>query len=445
MLGMGVTMQSLAAYSFSCELDHVSATERMVELRSMLDIWLARKGADDLENSKGEFKSRSGDNIGHFSRQSVESSIGEMISLILVETAHTGQIFSTEIFLIKDGSGVSVFMTLGATGGDGVVLPRRIVPRCPQILREILLKYDDWSVGGWSVPAGDEYVASSVKKVEELHSFILDSGRNLPVIVINSEILSEWADCPKIIARELAGLAYVYLLEDSFSEEFAERIGDAYACFSREVKLYWPLLDDGASGLFGRGWRGRSLGRFGEGDAGARRFSESVREMVMSAAAQALILPAVAREIKTRSVIEKIGSLKEDVLENELKTIVDENFDLSNKVEELTNEIAELKRKLSAAIISASGKEEADDLDPVDDFSGPRSGDLIYYKKVDSKGNADVMVRTSRCNHREGAWKSAFSGDKAEKGIAKLEGRNNWKSIQHCNSCTGGGHWRVRW
>ena len=38
------------------------------------------------------------------------------------------------------------------------------------------------------------------------------------------------------------------------------------------------------------------------------------------------------------------------------------------------------------------------------------------------------------------------AGDKAKMGIAKLENsRNDWSKIHHCDSCTGGGMWRVTW
>jgi len=53
-----------------------------------------------------------------------------------------------------------------------------------------------------------------------------------------------------------------------------------------------------------------------------------------------------------------------------------------------------------------------------------------------------VCVPDCGCNR----WQGAQKADKAKKGIAKLENdRSDWKIIQHCASCTGGGMWKVRW
>ena len=54
------------------------------------------------------------------------------------------------------------------------------------------------------------------------------------------------------------------------------------------------------------------------------------------------------------------------------------------------------------------------------------------------------MVRVQDCGCDN--WQSAHAADKARKGIARLENdRIDWKTMQHCASCTGGGMWKVRW
>jgi hypothetical protein len=74
----------------------------------------------------------------------------------------------------------------------------------------------------------------------------------------------------------------------------------------------------------------------------------------------------------------------------------------------------------------------------------PQPEELRFYKKVHSAPTHDLMGRVGDCGHT--SWQNAHGADKARKGIAKLEGgRTDWKKIQHCGSCTGGGVWRVRW
>jgi hypothetical protein len=74
----------------------------------------------------------------------------------------------------------------------------------------------------------------------------------------------------------------------------------------------------------------------------------------------------------------------------------------------------------------------------------PHRNEVRFYKKRFEHRSYDVFVRVADC--RCNRWQRGHSGDKARAGIAKLEGnRTDWKTIQHCPSCTGGGMWRVRW
>ena len=73
----------------------------------------------------------------------------------------------------------------------------------------------------------------------------------------------------------------------------------------------------------------------------------------------------------------------------------------------------------------------------------PRPGEIRFYKKTYATPSHDVLVHYKDCKHNR--WEGAHSADKAKKGIAKLEGRDNWQNIWHCAACTGGGVWKVRW
>jgi hypothetical protein len=74
----------------------------------------------------------------------------------------------------------------------------------------------------------------------------------------------------------------------------------------------------------------------------------------------------------------------------------------------------------------------------------PARGDTGFYKKFHSTPNQDIMIRVPDCGCNN--WQNGHGGDKAKKGIAKLEGgRSDWSKVQHCGSCTGGGMWRVAW
>ena len=73
----------------------------------------------------------------------------------------------------------------------------------------------------------------------------------------------------------------------------------------------------------------------------------------------------------------------------------------------------------------------------------PVAGEVRFYKKTHSKPSYDVLVKISDCGHN--SWQSANKADKAKKGIERLEGSSDWKSLYHCGSCQGGGVWKVVW
>ena len=74
----------------------------------------------------------------------------------------------------------------------------------------------------------------------------------------------------------------------------------------------------------------------------------------------------------------------------------------------------------------------------------PKAGEIRFYKKRFSTQGHDIMRRVGDCGCNN--WEGSHSADKARKGIAKLENnRDDWRTMQHCASCTGGGMWRVKW
>jgi hypothetical protein len=131
----------------------------------------------------------------------------------------------------------------------------------------------------------------------------------------------------------------------------------------------------------------------------------------------------------------------------ELKGAREQVDDLQEEVRRLESDKLALQAHLAAKGIS-EGSDQAG-IAPVGDesdtlYSEPIAGETRFYKKVHSRETHDVLVRVTDCGHNR--WQSAHKADKAKKGIAKLEnGRSDWKNVQHCASCTGGGMWKVRW
>jgi hypothetical protein len=85
---------------------------------------------------------------------------------------------------------------------------------------------------------------------------------------------------------------------------------------------------------------------------------------------------------------------------------------------------------------------DAPDQDEAD--QPPAPGEIRYYKKNHSTPAYDILIQVGDCGHNR--WQNAAKADKAKKGLERLLGKNGeWKKLQHCGSCQGGGLWRVEW
>jgi hypothetical protein len=122
---------------------------------------------------------------------------------------------------------------------------------------------------------------------------------------------------------------------------------------------------------------------------------------------------------------------------------------LLRQIGELTSELDDTRLRLDNTELIASYQSQPEPhiapLGPLDSEidKGPQENEVRFYKKKHSKENYDVMVRVADC--KDNRWQNAAKAEKAKKGVERLEGRNDWKVIQHCGRCTGGGVWRVKW
>ncbi len=111
--------------------------------------------------------------------------------------------------------------------------------------------------------------------------------------------------------------------------------------------------------------------------------------------------------------------------------------DIGSERDALQKRAAKAEGRLQAVDVGGEIAPDAADSSPV-------RGEVRYYKKHFSHGGHDSMLPWHDCGCDK--WESATKADKAKKGIAKAEGgRTDWRLLQHCASCTGGGVWKVKW
>lgn len=442
-------MQSLAAYSFEATI--TDTAQRLRQIDELIDKWLINKGAEDPRASDGNFESKTGDGEGQFARRSAATTIGSTREVELIETTNTGAMFTTTLQVAQAGSIVSVFASLAATPGASLVAPIKLYPRCPLIIRALINDFSDWRFAGQTVPVGLAFDATSSSAVEDLCDALRSSNRKLPLVVVSvdrDELV--WTDLHTKAAEQLIGLADVAYVDAESSWLLTDELGPQDSCYLGAVRLYWPLQRSDGS-YEGITWVAPRLVLFGEGDTGRNRFLAVLRRTVMSTAALTMVQPSSFREIQRTATKERLQALEGGALDQQLSSIVEENAKLSADLEEARLTIDSLKWKVAAAAYSERSDVAANDGgadEPIADDTirkPPQKGETRFYKKIGSGGGVDSLVQTGACAHKSSNWKPAFKGDQAEKGLLKLEERDDWQSIAHCSACTGGGRWRVHW
>ncbi len=443
-------MQSLAAYSFEAPVS--DPLQRLEAMNLLVDNWLSKKGATDPRESDGSFVSKTGDGTGQFSRQATQSSVGCLHEIELVETAHTGAMFTTSVQFADAGGRVVVYASLEATPGESRVAPIGLYPRCPWIIRALIDEFPDWKFSGQEVPLAKAFDATDDDSAKALCGVLRSAIRKLPLVVVsNDEDEAVWPELHTKLAENLVGLADVAVVSAESSWVLTDELGPRDSCYLGAVRLYWPgKRADGS--LPGISWLASRLAAFGSDDTGRQRFLAVLRKEVMATAALTMPLPPVFREIRRTAEKERLQSLEAGSRDSELDSIVEENARLTAALEKAESTIQSLQWKITSATYAerksdAANDESGDSPDQAEEAtpSAPQPGETRYYKKIGSGGGIDSMVQIKACQHKESNWKPAFKGDQAEKGLLKLEGRNDWKSLAHCSACTGGGRWRVNW
>jgi hypothetical protein len=480
-------MQKVAAYLLE-RREGVGSPEAIAseteKLRKLITDWLASKGAtgtaptgtyDAVDKSRATFAIE-------------EAADGERTWWLvrLEEVTDTGRRFVAAVSVTNTGDRVAVYATLEAGSDATLISPVQIDPRCPKVIRTLIELPVTWHHGN-SELHGLRRVQGYAQG-ERLATEIADPKRTVPFIVVTQEegglVLP---DLDERLAYDLAGIANIVALDADATWALTDHLGKSLSCYWGAVRLYWPKLKIGDEEDPYRHprWTAQRLRSAGGPLIETReRFRRQLRGLVMRAAALSVVRPPEIDKIRGASSRRVFTEMKERARSLEdFKDLANsyagdndqlraKNADLHQQVERLQSRIADLEQEQAALVVRAKNAEENVEAmsryepepeeippDPGSDAgetesepasnvgeteSAPASGETRFYKKVDNAPTRDVMVRRGDCGHN--SWEAAHAADKAKKGVAKLEdGRNDWKSFQHCPSCTGGGMWRVRW
>ena len=450
-------MQTLSAYLLeSPPLDAEQLATRFALVETGLVAWLQKKGATEPSAASGEFQSLTKDGSGSFVRAKHDVLAGKLESVRLEEFTRAGQIFTTHVTATASQGRLRIHCTLSAANAATVVAPMPVDPRCPSVLRTLLSSSGDWQLNGWPIASGKPRAQNGNEGGVALANEIRNVARSLPLIVV-SEIEGEqlWPGLAQELAFDLAALAQVVTIDEDATWALSAEVGKLHSCYRGAVRLYWPPRKraDGSVHFSSTVWTASELISNDQDGKGLNRLRTALRRTLMGTAALSIPSPAAARDIEAAVAHARIEALAKGAAPDSeelaiARLYLSENEELKTRIEQLELELAKAAARAEAATHSLSQLKAPDLADEDSDQQGsdskePVSGDIRYYKKTHSKGAYDVLVEVQGCDHT--AWQSSAPADKARKGLERLTGRSDWKSLTHCGSCTGGGMWKVRW
>jgi hypothetical protein len=466
-------MQKIAAYLLERRDGMTSPEARSSEvdvLKGRVVEWLKSKGSSEI-GVTGTYQAED-NSLATFAIDEAVDDGQTWWMIRLEELSDDGRRFAAAISVTDTTDRVVLYATLEAGTDATLINPLEVDPKCPRIVRTLLEAPGRWY-----------HSTSELRLMRHMHTFdegeglaaeISDSSRTVPIVAVSQD--EEGLVLPYLhekLAYDLAGLANVVLLDPDATWALTDRLGRIFSCYRGAVRLYWPRLsnsDDPYRHPLWTAYRLRSS--VADPKETLKRFRRQLRGRIMRAAALSVVRPREIDTIRNAATRRHLAEMKErasslqdyrdfaEMYAEENERLREKIVSLQAKAEQLqmqTIELEDAREALLARLENAEVQlryrrpEAAQEIAPdsVDEpqngpVADPLEGEERFYKKVYSGPSHDVLERVADCGCNN--WQGAHGADKAKKGIARLEnGRNDWKKIQHCGSCTGGGMWKVRW
>lgn len=460
-------MQTIAAYLLErseradLSLAHADTSSAFCECQEVCLDWLVQKGGDRNLTS-GPYEAPDGSDAT-FVIEEAEDGDDALWMLSLLETTAEGRQTRTTASITSAEGAVVVYVTIqvGFTDHRITTIPARM--KCPRVVRMLLGSLDGWTHGGYPIRGLTRVIGFDMGLgfAEEL----LRTDRGLPVVVVSllPNGMPPIGKLPEALEFDLAGIANVVTLDVDSTWAVTDVLGPKLSCFDGGVRVYWPNLQ--IAGEYRRHplWTRARLVQNARDDREASvRIRKHLRRVVMRASALSVTRPAAVDRIRgaqrQRMIAERIASARTpgdfEALANdyakendglrdhvaELEQMLRESETRELKLEEKVHDLEQRIEDLESASGSTGDEGEASS----GRSASPKSGEVRFYKKRYSTPGYDVLVEVKDCGHNN--WESAHKADKARKGVVRHEGgRDDWKKMEHCATCKGGGLWRVEW
>ncbi|MCU4120541.1 hypothetical protein [Variovorax sp. N23] len=444
-------MQTIASYLLNTpELTPDQIAQRLPALDGLFERWLVKKGADAPLEKEGFFKSKTQrDDAGLYRIDKHANEKDAVTEYKLEEKSRAGLNFTTHLAVLTTTDRLTLYANLTVSNPEDSVAQIFTDAKCPEVIRDAINLFDDWRYF-------DNPLSTSVTRVNDREGAQAlatrlrgGSSRKLPVVVV-SEVDGEevWPGIADQIAHDLSGAAEIYRINEEASGDFTSAVGKIDSCYLGAIRIYWPIR---GSENFPRStvW---TASRLLPEDASkdyeySSRFRSQLRNRVLAAMSISIQEPQQIDAIKKDEIRGRIKKLEARAVDYEAALNLIDQLQATN--EALRIELDEIKRRRASLEYQLQYATEASVVNPQaapasnDESSPPQPGEVRFYKKINEAGDHDKFKIVNDCNHNK--WQSSKPADKARKGVIRHEGRDDWKSMQHCAKCTGPGMWRVQW
>ncbi len=354
-------MRKVAGYVlFSGVLDRDDVRARFEAVSQLVAEWLATKGA--MRDAEGTRELVLSDGrVATYSCTSWTSGEGTVEDHTLTEPTGSARL-RTQVSVAALSDQVVVYVELQAAGDAYQVGPMRLDIRRPQLVANVVSRFDDWRVGAATLRA-TPLAYSSAADGRALESVIWYPQRNLPVVALSAyegKYLTE--AFPRELASDLVGVALVVTLEAGASWEITSRRGQEWSCFNGAVRLYWPGLQAGSRATQNPLWtRASILANVPNADSAAARLKRQLRQLLLGLSAFAVPEPptlAAIRNAHSERVAEQERRplLDDNDWEGLAKSYSEENAQLRQARDELTARTQDLEAQVADLQLSLQWK-----------------------------------------------------------------------------------------
>lgn len=381
----------------------------------------------------------------------------------------------TTVSITVGSKKVFVFVTMDVGSVTRLIAPVEADAKCPRVVRNLLAQLGNWFHGASLLRPLTPL--AGFEAGESLGQEIQDAYRTIPIVVVSRP--KGRLALPRLdeqIAYDLAGLANVYSADEEASWALTDTLRKPLSTYGGALRIYWPRFSLKDDPFRHQLWTATRLqGIEPDSQLALDRIRRQVRTIIMKASAASVVRPVEIDQIRTAAARSEFAALQARASEleqlkarasslQEFKGIADSyaidndklRQDLATRDSELerlqneTQRLASNNQALIFALENAQGASVRADEVPPDapdqDEAGlpPAPGEIRYYKKTYSTPAHDVLILVGDCGHN--SWQNATKADKAKKGLVRLLGTHcEWRKLQHCGSCQGGGLWRVEW